>query len=462
MRYFKFRGLLQIDGWISPVYVGLEENGIISSISQEPPEDLSEIEIVDGYAIPGFQNAHSHAFQYAMAGVAENHPPGGSPDDFWSWREAMYKVALSVSPDQMEAIATMLYSEMLRHGYTHVAEFHYLHHDENGKYYSNPAEMGQRLVSAAHKSGIKITLVPIFYKNGGFCNEPSEQQRRFISTSVDDYLKLWEASKEATNDFDNASVGIGFHSLRAVDEQSIKQALSDLPDDLPVHIHVAEQHKEVEEALQFFGKRPVRWMLDNLELNNRFNLVHATHLDENEVRDLALSRSNVVLCPSTEGNLGDGIFRLREYQDRGGKWSIGTDSHIGLNPLEELRILDYGQRLISHKRDTFHSIGFPDSARYGYHQALIAGREAMGNETKSYFEVGQPLDALIINATKPLIDNSSENYLLSSYVYSGDISWNLGTLINGEWVVKKGKHIEDEFFLKQFNNAIKELKNRQL
>ncbi len=462
MKYFKFRGLLQIDGWTGPAYVGFEDNGIISSISQVPHEDSSEIENVDGYAIPGFQNSHSHAFQYAMAGVAENHAPGRSPDDFWSWREAMYQVALSVSPDQMEAIATMLYSEMLSHGYTHVAEFHYLHHDENGKSYSNLAEMGQRLVSAAYKSGIKITLIPIFYKNGGFGDEPSEQQRRFISSSVDDYLKLWEASREATIGFDNASVGIGFHSLRAVDEHSIKQALSDLPDDLPVHIHVAEQPQEVEEALHFFGKRPVRWMLDNLELNSRFNLVHATHLDENEVRNLALSQSNVVLCPSTEGNLGDGIFRLREYQDMGGKWSIGTDSHIGLNPLEELRLLDYGQRLTSHRRDTFHSIGFPDSARYGYHQALISGREAMGNGSTDYFAIGQPLDALIINAAKPLIDNSSENYLLSSYVYSGDVSWNLGTLINGEWVVRKGKHLEEEFFHRQFNNAIKELNNRQL
>ena len=223
----------------------------------------------------------------------------------------MYQIALSVSPDQMEVIATMLYAEMLKHGYTQVAEFHYLHHDVNGKYYNNLAEMGQRLVSAAHKSGIKLALIPIFYKNGGFGEEPSEQQRRFISTSVSDYLKLWEASQEATNGFDNASVGIGFHSLRAVDELSIKEVLSDLPDGLPVHIHVAEQLKEVEEAIQFFGKRPVRWMLDNLELNNRFNLVHATHLDENEVRDLALSHSNVVLCPSTEGNLGDGIFSPR-------------------------------------------------------------------------------------------------------------------------------------------------------
>ncbi len=460
MKYFKFRGLLQIDGWISPGYVGVEEKGIISSVSHESPEDSSNLENVDGYAIPGFQNAHSHAFQYAMAGITENHPPGRSPDDFWSWREAMYKIALSISPDQMEAIATILYAEMLKHGYTQVAEFHYLHHDVNGNYYNNPAEMGQRLVSAAHKSGIKLALIPIFYKNGGFGEEPSEQQRRFISTSVSDYLKLWEASLEATIGFDNASVGIGFHSLRAVDELSIKQVLSDLPDDLPVHIHVAEQLKEVEEAIQFFGKRPVRWMLDKLELNSRFNLVHATHLDENEVRDLALSQSNVVLCPSTEGNLGDGIFRLREYQDMGGTWSIGTDSHIGLNPLEELRILDYGQRLTSHRRDSFHSIGFPDSSRYGYHQALIAGREAMGNKSKAYFEVGQSLDALIIDASKPLIDSSSEEHLLSSYIYSGDVSWNLGTLINGEWMVKKGKHLKEEFLLKEFKQAIKELNNR--
>ncbi|MEQ9166874.1 MAG: amidohydrolase family protein, partial [Fulvivirga sp.] len=252
MKHFQFSGLLQNEGWQDDVAVSVDNDGIITSIQQEKIEGA---EVVNGYALPGFQNAHSHAFQYAMAGLAEKHKSGTVADDFWSWREAMYQLALTMSPDDLESVATMLYSEMARHGYTHVAEFHYLHHDINGRPYQNLAEHGERLIAAAEKAGIKITLVPMFYQKGGFGMEPQVKQRRFISKGEAEYLNLLEASREATAKYSGASLGYGIHSLRAVDPPLIKSFLADNKMAIPFHIHIAEQLKEIEDCKAFLGKR---------------------------------------------------------------------------------------------------------------------------------------------------------------------------------------------------------------
>ena len=225
MKSFLFKGLLTSQGWKKNVEVQVDTNGVITSVDYDSKSKNSEF--VNGFAIPGFQNAHSHSFQYAMAGLAERHEGTGVPDDFWSWREAMYKLALTVNPDQFEAIATMLYAEMLRHGYTSVAEFHYLHHDQKGHTYNNLAEIGSRLVSAAKRVGIKITLVPIFYQKGGFGKAPTDGQRRFISSTIDDYQKLYEASEKATKDYTGANIAIGIHSMRGVEPEIIKRVDSE-------------------------------------------------------------------------------------------------------------------------------------------------------------------------------------------------------------------------------------------
>ncbi|MBK9193005.1 MAG: formimidoylglutamate deiminase [Crocinitomicaceae bacterium] len=342
---YKFNGLLQNDGWLIPAFVSVDDKGKISSISDHT-SDKSVIDL-NAFAVPGFQNAHSHAFQYAMAGLAERHTTTQTPDDFWSWREAMYKLALQVNPDDTEVIASMLYSEMLRHGYTHVAEFHYVHHDKNGKPYDQLSEMGSRLISAAKKTGIGITMVPIFYQKGGFGKDPVEGQKRFISKDTDSYLKLFEATQKSALQYEHANVALGIHSLRGVDPVCVKEICLHGSKNVPLHIHVSEQLKEVSDSLEYLGRRPVEWMLENCEMDARFHLVHATHVNESELSGIVKSGASVVLCPSTEGNLGDGIFPLRDFISQDGNWSIGTDSHIGLNPMEELRILDYGQRLIS-------------------------------------------------------------------------------------------------------------------
>jgi formimidoylglutamate deiminase len=458
MKKYAFKSILQRNGWLENAIVSVNANGIITAISNNSV-DISATQL-NGYALPGFQNAHSHAFQYAMAGLAEVHQVSASSDDFWSWREAMYKLALSVNPDQMEAIATMLYSEMVRHGYTNVAEFHYVHHDQNGQPFANLAEMGSRMISAAKTAGINITLVPIFYQKGGFGQAPNDRQKRFISPDIDSYLRLLESSKEACNYYDGANIGIGIHSLRGVEPIDVAEIAKSGPQDIPFHIHVSEQLKEIEDSISYLGKRPVEWMLDNIEMNDRYHLVHATHLTESETVGIAKSKANVVLCPSTEGNLGDGLFPLEKFQKEGGSWSIGTDSHIGINPLEELRILDYGQRLITHKRNTFTSENQGDSGSFAIEMATLAGRKAMNNYASAYFEVGQAFNASIISDHSPLLSLSSSENLLSSILYTADSSNQLTTIVNGVVQIENGQHIKGEQIKANFIKAMKQLKNR--
>lgn len=460
MRVLKFKGLLQNKKWISPAFVELNENGKITSIQSEYNEEISEE--VNGLAIPAFPNAHSHSFQYAMAGLGEVHAEGAEPDDFWSWREAMYNLALSVNPDEFEAIATLLYAEMIRHGYNSVAEFHYVHHNKNGEHYGHLAELGKRLVIAAKKTGLKITLIPIFYQKGGFGQEPGEKQRRFISPTFEDYLELYKASEEACELYEDAHVSPGIHSMRGVQTEDIIKLADHFKDsNKAFHIHISEQLKEIEDSIAYLGKRPVEWLIENVDLSDKFQLVHATHLTEKETADLAKSGAQVVLCPSTEGNLGDGIFPLKHFQKEGGRWCIGTDSHIGLNPLEELRILDYGQRLISHKRNTFFSLSEGNSGFYSMEQAINAGRKAVNDFQPDFFTVGEDFDALVYKFDKPLLKTASEKYWMSSILFSTDQSDAMGTILKGEWKVKNNQHVLQSEIEKEFNDKISALKARQ-
>jgi formimidoylglutamate deiminase len=452
---FRFNQLWHNQAWLAPAFVSLDEHGCILSISSETPTQAVAIEYVNGIALPGFQNAHSHAFQYAMAGLAEQHAPGTS-DDFWTWREAMYQCALAVNPDEAEAIAAMLYAEMVRHGYSHVVEFHYLHHDKDGRPYNNLAEMGERMVAAAATAGINITLIPVFYQKGGFGMEPQLRQRRFISRTVEDYFHLLDDSAEVVKQHQHAKLGFSVHSLRAVDLQDIKTTYQQGPQNIPFHLHIAEQKKETEDCLDYTKQRPVEWLLNNLPVDERFHLVHATHLSNEEVKGLAQAKADVVLCPSTEGNLGDGIFRMKDYVSHGGKWCIGTDSHIGINPLEEFRMIDYRQRLISNQRNTFEG----DAAAYMVQTEITNGRIAMGLGEISPFEIGKNFHAVVYNAASPLLANTSNEKLMASIVYAADSAMVLGTIMHGRWIVKENKHIRSEVIQSAFAKAMQSIKNR--
>lgn len=455
MKHYKFEQVLFNDGWRSNVCISVDESGRITALGKEQPN--ISYESFHHYLIPGFQNAHSHSFQYAMAGLAEIHPKSSQADDFWSWRNAMYALALQISPEDIYSIAKMLYMEMLVHGYTNVAEFHYVHHDKNGNPFGNLSEMGERLIRAAKDVGINITLVPIYYEKGGFGKPPVDGQKRFISPSIDDYLKLYSASKTSCENYIGANVAIGIHSMRGVDPENIKNVACDFDKNVPFHIHISEQLREIEDSINYLGKRPVEWFAENIQMDDRFHLVHATHLTREETLSIANSGANVVLCPSTEGNLGDGLFPVKTYLENYGNWSIGTDSHIGLNPYEELRILDYGQRLTTHKRDTFVSQGNNDSGFFAFDAAMKAGRKAMNNFEMEYFKVGEELNAVIVDSKHPLVASSSMEKVCSTLIYSGDVRFNKGTFVRGEMVIDDGVHRDQESIGDSFVSTLKKL-----
>lgn len=451
IKFYQFKGLLQTTGWITSACVGIDFKGTIVTISDKPLNDDVPCEEVNGFAVPGFQNAHSHAFQFAMAGMAETHKPGTN-DDFWSWREAMYDCALRMNPDQIQSVATRLYAEMLKRGYTHVAEFQYLHHGTNGKPYHNLSEISVSLLAAAALAGIRITIVPVFYQKGGFQMPAQPRQKRFIFSDVDQYFRLLEETASVVKNMSTAKLGFGVHSLRAATPEDIMEIRKAGPAQLPFHIHAAEQRKEVEDCVRVLGQRPVEWIVNNLEPDNRFHLVHCTHMDDREVEKLARSGAHVVLCPGTEANLGDGIFRLADYARHNGNWSIGTDSHISLNPLEDLRWLDYGQRLTSHKRNTF-----DDGASVLIHKTIRSGRKAMGVDMTDFFEIGKPFDAAVYDAEEPLFLRGAVEHVLPTLIYTADSAALLGTIVNGQWIIKRNNHNREEQIRVNFNQTIKKI-----
>lgn len=456
MHWLKFDGLLREQGWLEPAFVALDERGHIVALRDRPGEELAEM--IAGYAIPGFQNAHSHAFQYAMAGSAEK--SRSDSDDFWSWRESMYDLALKLTPEDVEAIAAMLYAEMLRHGYTDVAEFHYLHHGPDGARYDPIDTMAGAIMNAAQLAGIGLMLVPIFYQNADFGQPALPEQRRFLSPSLDVYWELWHAAAKRAERQNRCRVGVGIHSLRAVAEAGVREVFATAPRRLPLHLHIAEQTREVERALEHWGRRPVAWLLDEVEVNERCHLVHATHIERAEMEGIVRSGANVVICPSTEGNLGDGFFPLEAFHLAGGCWSIGSDSHIGLSPMEELRWLDYGGRMRRRKRNILCPAVGEDSGHGAFHRSLIGGRRAMGLARTAYFGVGQPFDAVILARDFPPLAGKPSGQRLSTLIYAGDASAIAGTMVAGQWVVRRGRHQHEASIRESFFRTMNGLRNR--
>jgi formimidoylglutamate deiminase len=391
-----------------------------------------------------------------MAGIAEHLPIAATQDDFWTWREAMYSLALRLTPEEMEAIATMLYAEMLRHGITAVTEFHYLHQDPQGRPYADLAEMGSRILAAAQRSGIHVTLVPVMYEQGGFGRPLTKGQLRFNTFGLSGYDQLLGATRDAARGLDDVIIGRGIHSLRAVSTADTLQLLSQGTDG-PIHLHIAEQTKEVNDCVAALKKRPVEWLLAHLPVDHRYHLVHATHMTGDEARDLGRSKATVVVCPSTEGNLGDGIFRLRDYRSTGGGCAIGTDSQIGLSPFEELRWLDYVQRLTAEKRNVVCQKGGDDSGTLLLTEAWDRGRSAMGQEHDDFFAVGQPFDGVVIDPQHPTMLGKPEARRIGALIYGGDPTCLLGTIRRGQWLVTGGKHRHDGSIKQAYAKAVQAL-----
>jgi len=426
-----FSAALLPDGWVQRVRITVDAAGLIATL--ETGVAAASADERHGVLLPGLANLHSHAFQRGMAGLAEVR--GSSNDSFWTWRETMYRFVDRLDPDALEAIAALAYVEMLECGFTRVGEFHYLHHDLDGGAYADRAAMAGALAAAASTSGIALTLLPVFYATADFGGVPATPaQRRFVN-SVDGYATLHDASRKAIAGLDDSRICIAPHSLRAVTPEQLA-ALLPLAAGGPVHIHIAEQQREVDACVAWSGARPVEWLLDHAPLDARWCLVHATHINAAERCAIAASGAVVGLCPVTEANLGDGIFPAVDFIGEGGRWGIGSDSNVAIDAAEELRTLEYGQRLQHQSRNLLG--GGSVSTGAGLFGAALAG----GNQATmgSALMVGAPADFVTLAAVHPALVGRGGDATLDSLVFSGrrdliDSVWR-----RGRRVVAGGRH----------------------
>jgi len=379
--------------------------------------DRAGAEVLDGPVLPGLVNAHGHAFQRAIAGLTECAAPGD--DDFWSWRDRMYAVAQRIAPEQLETIAAFLYTELLRAGYTHVCEFHYLHNDIDGRPYADPLAMSLALVRAAQRTGIGLTLLPTLYMRSGFgATGLRADQRRFASTP-ESVLRIAHDVRQAASGSRAITAGVALHSLRAVAEGAMQEvAAAARAGGMPLHIHIAEQQLEVDDCIQRHGRRPLEWLLDNVEVDPHWNLVHATRSTPAELAAVRDRGASIVICPSTEANLGDGAFDLRRWLELGGRWSIGSDSHVTRSPIEELRLLEYSQRLALRERNVAaRAAGSDSTASVLFNGALEGGSAAAGLPCGG-LAVGQRADFCVPDPSTPALAGVPAQRMLDALVFS--------------------------------------------
>ncbi len=420
-------------GWTSDVRLHWDVAGHLSQI--ETGVMLLPYERQYGYVSPGMTNLHSHAFQRAMAGMTEI--AGEGPDSFWTWRDLMYRYALAISPEQMQAIAAQLYSECLRHGYTSVCEFHYVHRAPNGEFYSDIAETSRQVIAGAQQTGMGITMLPVLYSYADFNQQPLREDQRRFNTNVEQILRIIEALEKQRNA--QTEIGVAPHSLRAASTAQISEVTAALPAGRPIHIHIAEQMREVNACLAATGKRPVELLFDTQTVDERWCLVHATHLNAHEVASMAASKSIAGICTSTEGNLGDGFFELPDYIAANGRFGIGTDSHASQSVVEEIRWLEYGQRLKMQGRNIASVKGQRRVADYLWQQCLLGGAQASGRAVGS-LEVGKRADMIIFDDQHPNLQCSAVEDILSSVVFTGNDNLIRDVFVGGVQVVENGKH----------------------
>lgn len=449
--YYAERALLP-SGWAEAVRFEVSASGLLAEVragaSAEGAQRLA------GPVLPGMPNLHSHAFQRAMAGLAE---VAGNPNDsFWTWRELMYRLVGRITPEQLEVIARQLYIEMLKAGYTGVAEFHYVHHDSDGRPYADPAELSLRIAQAAADAGIGLTLLPVLYSHSGFGGQaPSEGQRRFIN-GTDAYLALQADLRARLGERPAQRVGLCFHSLRAVTPQQITEVLESDFSEGPIHIHIAEQQKEVDDCLAWSGRRPLQWLYDNIEVDARWTLVHATHADPGEVRAMAQSGAVAGLCLTTEANLGDGLFPAVDFLAQGGRLGIGSDSHVSLSVVEELRWLEYGQRLRDQRRNRLHRRQQPNVGQTLYEAALTGGAQALGQPVGE-LAAGRRADLLVLDGNDPYLATASHDAVLNRWLFAGGDRQVRDVMVNGQWVVRERRHALEERSAAEFAAVLRQL-----
>jgi formimidoylglutamate deiminase len=446
-RKFRFSSALTSTGWQKNVGVIVDENGVIEKVVK----DTKDGTLIRGVAIPAIPNVHSHAHQRLMVGLAERAGPGA--DSFWTWREVMYGFALKLSPDDLEAVAAQAYVEMLKAGFSCVGEFQYLHQQPDGSPYDEPAEMSLRCLSAAEQAGIAITLLPTLYNFSGFGGQPAQAgQRRFVN-DADRFLEIYGTLKGACGASPLRRLGISPHSLRAVTPDLLKTVLNGLEGQARVHIHVAEQEKEVDDCLAWSGQRPVEFLLDRFDVSSRWCAIHATHMTAGETQRLAKSGAVAGLCPTTEANLGDGIFPADSFIKQGGAIAIGSDSQITISPAEDLRQLEYSQRLRHGTRNALAS-GAGASTGRSLFDAVLKGGAACLDQPMGAIAVGKRCDIAVLDDENPAMIGRAGDAALDTWIFSAGNAAVKDMIVGGAHVVKDRQHIHEGRILKKFAETI--------
>ncbi len=430
-------------GWQNNVLVTVDDRGFISAVAPNAHDDA--VEKIIGLALPGIPNSHSHAFQKILAGRTEykaNHK-----DNFWGWRNLMYQFAGAIDPQDLTNIASYLYLEMVKAGYSAVAEFHYLHHQPGGMAYDDPAEMSMAIIHAAQTVGIGLTQLPVLYMKGGFGNIPLEKNQRRFGHDVNAYLRLLERLQDHHH-------GVAFHSLRAVPKAALVEVLDVIDRDMPVHIHIAEQEKEVEGCLKHMGQRPVEWLLSQHNLDHRWCLVHATHMTEDETAALAKSGAVVSICPTTEANLGDGFFPLARFLGAGGRISVGSDGNSLIDPIEEIRWLEYGARLCGQQRNIAATEADPHTGSVLYNAIQKGGAQALGQKTGA-IAVGYRADIIVLD--NALFHQVPEKNILDALIFSGGGTDIKHVMVAGKWSIKDRYHAREEAIIANYQKTITKL-----
>ena len=440
-------------GWQTQVRITVDQHGLITAIDYPVNADSSDIVISDP-VVPALPNCHSHAFQRAFAGLSER--KGHTEDSFWTWRQLMYQFLARLSPEDCHIIAKQLYVEMLKAGYNAVGEFHYLHHGVNGSHYEHVTEMAEQVIAAATDVGIKMTMLPVFYQYAGFGQQPaSELQQRFIMNSdqyVEYHGKLAQLHRPNT-----VNIGVAPHSLRAADVTDIKQLTTELQQLSHWHIHIAEQLPEVEQCLAHTGLRPVEYLHQHIDVNEHWTLIHATHLQQNEVELISQSKAVIGICPTTEASLGDGIINQAVFDDsRKISWAIGSDSHISVSSIEELRWLEYTQRLLSHHRAVITDEQSTSNGQALWQAAVTGGARAIGHG--GAIELGNQADWLTLDRHHPSLVSLPEKYLFDAVIFSNrDNSAIKDVYINGQRVIESGYHADEQQIHAQYQQLMQRL-----
>lgn len=450
--YFANQALLD-HGWAENVRIEVQFGTIHSITENAAPSDAISL---SGPIVPTLANLHSHAFQRAMAGLAE---VSLNPNDsFWSWRDLMYTMVHKLSPEDVRVIATQLYIDMLKAGYSQVAEFHYLHHQQSGKPYNQLNEMARQLIQAADTAGLGLTLLPVLYSHAGFGGQPpTSGQKRFIN-NTEQYLALHQACSKDLVDHELHQIGICFHSLRAVTQQQISDVLSETSAEMPIHIHIAEQQKEVQDCINWSGQRPVQWLANEVGINEKWCLVHATHLTTDEICTIAKSNAVAGLCPTTEANLGDGIFPAVDYINANGRWGIGSDSHVSLSIVEELRTLEYGQRLRDQQRNRLYGQQQNHVGDFLFHQARLGGNQA--SHSKLGLAVGHRADFIVLDHKNPFIAASKTDDIINRWLFACNDNLIRHVYVAGKPIIIDFRHKQEEQASTEFTDVLKRLFNR--